>query len=107
MTRRRYNNTNNIIIIDTVLYIIILTIYFILSDRGVFHYINENNPSLGERFRNNMMLLYMFVKNLGITKNAIPIGFLCVIFAFVGYRYGSTALIRGEMIRKNLPKDKT
>lgn len=79
-----------------VLYIIILTIYFIMSDRGVFHYINENNPSLGERFRNNMMLLYMFVKNLGITKNAIPIGILCVIFAFVGYRYGSTALIRGK-----------
>ena len=72
-----------------VVYTIILIVYFMLMDRGVFHYLNENNPSLGERFRNNMMILYMYLKQLGITKNAIPIGILCIIFAFLGYRYGT------------------
>jgi hypothetical protein len=71
-----------------VIYIIILIVYFMLLDRSVFHYINENNPSLGERFRNNILLLFIFIKNLGITKNSIPIGILCVVFAFLGYKYG-------------------
>lgn len=71
-----------------IIYSIILIIYFMTSDRGILHYINQYNPSLSERFRNNVTYIYLQLKTFSKNNRAIPIIILCAIFAFFGYMYG-------------------